>query len=318
VLAGIAGLGAGTAAAHGAFQARPDWTTAFTAWEFDPLFIVPLVAVAWAYGAAVRKVNREHPASPFPAIRVGYFAAGLAALVLALMSPIAAYDTTLFSVHMIQHMLITAVAAPLLLLGAPVTLALRAASPQVRKEVLLPVLHSRLVRAVSFPVVAWLLFTGVMWISHYSPLFDAALENAWLHRLEHALYLGSALLFWWPAVGLDLSPWRLNHPLRLLYVFLQMPQQAFLGTAIYNAGTVIFPHYASLQRDWGPTPLRDQQYAGIIMWVVGDVLFLIALACIAYGWVKYEERSAKRGDAARARSRARAAAAAAASDSHGG
>jgi putative copper resistance protein D len=119
-------------------------------------------------------------------------------------------------------------------------------------------------------------------------------------------------------VGLDLSPWRLNHPLRLLYVFLQMPQQAFLGTAIYNAGTVIFPHYASLQRDWGPTPLRDQQYAGIIMWVVGDVLFLIALACIAYGWVKYEERSAKRGDAARARSRARAAAAAAARDSHGG
>jgi putative copper resistance protein D len=126
------------------------------------------------------------------------------------------------------------------------------------------------------------------------------------------------LLFWWPAVGLDLSPWRLNHPLRLLYVFLQMPQQAFLGTAIYNAGTVIFPHYASLERDWGPSPLRDQQYAGIIMWVVGDVLFLIALACIAYGWVKYEERSAKRGDAARARDRARAAAAAAASDTHGG
>jgi cytochrome c oxidase assembly factor CtaG len=90
----------------------------------------------------------------------------------------------------------------------------------------------------------------------------------------------------------------------MLYVFLQMPQNSFLAVSIYGAEQVIFPHYRTLSRTWGPSPALDQAYAGVIMWVGGDVAFLTALAFIAYGWVKYDEREAKRTDRRLARERA--------------
>jgi putative copper resistance protein D len=282
--------------------------TVLTGWQFDPFFIVPAVVVTWAYLAAVRKVRREHPTNPVPTRRVVYFLLGMAALVLAIMSPIASYDTDLFALHMVQHLLIIMVAAPLLLLGAPITLILRVSSPRFRKGVVLPLLHSRVVRGLAFPVVAWGLLAAVMWISHFSSLFDAALEHTWLHYLEHALYMVAALLFWWPVTAADPAPWRLGHPIRLLYVFLQMPQNSFLAVAIYSSNNVIFPHYETLARTWGPSPLTDQHYAGLIMWLGGDALFLIALACLAFGWVQAEDRASKREDRRLARERAAAAA----------
>jgi putative copper resistance protein D len=210
---------------------------------------------------------------------------------------------------MVQHLLLTLVAAPLLALGGPVTLALRASSGRVRRRWILPVLHSRVLRILAFPVVAWVLFAGVMWGTHFSPLFDLALENRWIHDLEHVLYLGSALLFWWPAVGVDPAPWRLAHPVRILYVLLQMPQNTFLAVVILNASAPLYPHYASLVRPWGPTPLADQQIAGGIMWLGGDVLFIAAVAAILAGWMRHEERdnprSERRADLERADIRAR-------------
>ena len=125
-----------------------------------------------------------------------------------------------------------------------------------------PILHSRVLRVLSFPVVAWLVFAGVMWGTHFSPLFDRSLEDPLVHDLEHALYLGAGLLFWWPAVGLDPSPWRMPHPVRAMYVFLQMPQNTFLAVTILNAPAPLYPHYATLARTWGPSALDDQQIAG--------------------------------------------------------
>jgi putative copper resistance protein D len=218
------------------------------------------------------------------------FLLGLAVIAFALMSGIDAYDTTLFSVHMVQHLLLTLVAAPLIALGAPITLLLRAATPDVRHRLILPILHSRGLRVASFPVVSWLVFAGVMWGTHFSPLFDASLENPLVHDLEHALYLGAGLLFWWPAVGLDPSPWRMPHPVRAMYVFTQMPQNTFLAVTILNSGSVLYAHYATLVRPWGPTPLADQQTAGGIMWVGGDLLFLSAMAAILAGWMAFEGR----------------------------
>lgn len=274
-----------------------------TRWEFDPAFVLAAVLASWAYAAAVASVNAAHPLSRYPGRRVVCFYAGMGVLVLAIMSPVAYYAATLFSVHMWQHMLIVMVAAPLLLLGTPVTLALRAASPSLRRSVLLPVLHSRALRAITFPVVAWVFFTATMWVSHFSPLFNAALENAWLHRLEHGWYLSAALLFWWQVIGLDPTPWRMNHPVRMLYLFLQMPQNSLLGTAVYNASGVLYTHYAATGRTWGPSPLFDQEVAGITMWVIGDLLFLLALGIVAYGWVQHEERRSRIDDAARARAK---------------
>jgi putative copper resistance protein D len=225
------------------------------------------------------------------------------------MSGIDAYDTSLFSVHMVQHLLLTLVAAPLIALGAPITLLLRAATPNVRQRLILPILHSRILRALSFPVVAWLIFAGVMWGSHFSPLFDASLENPLIHDLEHALYLAAGLLFWWPAVGLDPSPRRLPYPVRAMYVFLQMPQNTFLAVTILNAPAVLYAHYATLVRSWGPPPLEDQRIAGGIMWLSGDILFLLALGAILAGWMRHEKAREvvvdRRLDAERAAIRAR-------------
>jgi putative copper resistance protein D len=302
-LALAAALSPGVALAHGAVEGKPSVSTLLTGWEFDPVFLFPLALVTWAYYSAVRQVNRAHPNSRVPRSRPIYFGLGLGIVVIAIASPLAAYDTTLFSAHMWQHMLLMMIGAPLLLLGQPITLALRVASPRVRKGILLPVLQSLPVKVLAFPVIAWLIFAGTMWTSHFLPIFNAALENVWLHRLEHLWYISAALLFWWPVIGADPSPWRMPHPIRLLYVFLQMPQNSFLALAIYSAGEPLYQHYATLPRTWGPSPLTDQQLAGITMWVFGDLLFLGALAFLAYAWVKHEELAAERTDRALARER---------------
>ncbi len=306
--AACAALTPSFALAHGGGAPRPALPAVLLRWELDPFFLVSLAATVYLYFRLVARVNRAHSGNRFPVRRQLAFAGGIAALVVAIASPLATYDTALFSAHMVQHLLIISVAAPLLLLGQPITLVLRASSSRLRKEVFLPLLHSHALRTLAFPPLAWLMFTAVLWLTHYSPLFNGALENGWLHRLEHGLYLGTALLFWWPAIAADPGPWRMNHPFRLLYVFLQMPQNSFLAVSLANAGRVIFPHYENLQRDWGPSPLSDQEWAGYIMWIGGDAGFLVALALLVYGWVRHEERAARRGDRARARERAKAAA----------
>lgn len=257
-------------------------------WTFEPAVVLPLLAAAIGWLRIVQRIDRAHPANPVPRRRTVAFLAGLAAIAVALLSGIDRYDTTLFSIHMVQHVLLTLVAAPLIVLGAPITTLLRAATPNVRRTVILPILHSRVLRVLSFPLVSWLLFAAVMWGSHFSPLFNAALEDPAVHDLEHALFVGAGLLFWWPAVGLDPSPWRMPHPVRAMYVFLQMPQNTFLAVTILNSTVVLYAHYATTVRTWGPSVLEDQQIAGGVMWLSGDILFLTGLAGILAGWMLHE------------------------------
>jgi putative copper resistance protein D len=303
LLALLAAAVPASAAAHGAEAPPPSFPGVLLAWRFDPLPVVLLVGAAAAWFVAVRRVNRAHPGNPHPAHRSWLFLGGLAAIGVALLSPIEAYEGSLFSVHMVQHLLLQLVAAPLLLAAGPITLALRASPPRPRR-MLLAVLRSPILHALSFPVVTWLLFAGVNWGWHFSALYDEALENPLLHHLQHATFLGAALLFWWPAIGADPSPWRLPHPVRLLYLFLAMPQNSFLGVALLQATAVLYPHYVSNLRGWGPTPLEDQQLGGMIMWVVGDVAFLAGMAVVVWLWVRQEERRTVRLDARLASERA--------------
>ena len=274
----------------------PSAATLLLGWTFEPL---PTLGIALAVGWwwwAVRRVDRAHPANPVPRRRSVAFGLAMTALAFALLSGIDTYATTLFSVHMVQHVLLALVAAPLIAYAAPITLLLRVSSPATRARWVLPVLHSRVVRFLAFPVVAWLIFAGVMWAAHFSSLFDAALEDPLVHDLEHALFLGSALLFWWPAVAQDPAPWRMPHPMRAFYVFLQMPQNTFLAVVILGATAALYPHYATNQRAWGPTPLEDQQAAAGIMWLAGDAIFLVAILAIIAGWMRSEAREAARHD----------------------
>lgn len=294
-LAGIlAVLGlAPVALAHGSVVPPPPDALAFVVdWSFDPTIWLPVIVAVIVWRSAVGRVNRAHPDNPVPRIRSISWYAGLAAILIALDSGIERYDTTLFSVHMVQHMLLVFAAPPLLLYAGPITLLLRVSSAQTRKRWVLPFLHSRVVRWLSFPVVSWILFAAVMWGTHFSPLFDASLENLMIHRLEHALFLGSGLLFWWPLVGPDPSPWRLAPPMRVLYAGLQMPQNTFLAVAIFMSDTPLYQHYVTTVRSWGPTPLADQQLAGGLMWIGGDFVFIGAVILLVAAWMRDDERRA--------------------------
>ncbi|MEO8541907.1 MAG: cytochrome c oxidase assembly protein [bacterium] len=302
-------LAPSVALAHGTDAPKPTLWLLLTRWDFDPLFIIVGGGATWWYLTTSRAVSKAHPKSPWPKKRSAFFFSGIGVMAFAVMAPPFSYDGVLFSVHMWQHILLMMVASPLILMGTPITLLLRSVSRDTRRNVILPILHSRAMRVVTFPVIAWLIFAATMWGSHFSPLFNAALEHPWLHMLEHMLYVTVALMFWWQVIGLDPTPWRMAHPIRVLYVFLQMPQNSFLALAIYETNRVLYSHYATTQRTWGPTPLEDQQLAGITMWIIGDLLFLTAVGFVIAGWVKHEELEGKRQDRALARDRAAAAAA---------
>jgi cytochrome c oxidase assembly factor CtaG len=266
-------------------------TVALTAWRFDPPLVAGLVTAGVLY---LRGVERVHRPDRRLVNRAACFLGGLAVLWIALQSPIDSYADVRLSVHMVQHLLLTMVAAPLLVLGAPVTLLLRAATPAFRRRWVLPPLRSRPVRLLTAPVVCWAQFALVLWGSHFSPLYDAAVRNAGIHVLEHLLYVGSAVLFWSPVVGVDPSPKRLSHPARLLYVFLAMPQASFLGLAMWGASRVLYPSYAAAL---GAAALDDQRLAGTIMGSVGMLFLVTALGLVLLDWLRREEREAARADA---------------------
>jgi len=296
--AGLAVLvAAGPVVAHGPVAPDPPTLgSLLLAWTFAPLPTLGIaIAVAW-WLWAVRRVDARHPGHPVPRRRTAAFVAAMLALGVALASGIERYDTTLFSIHMLQHVLLVLVAAPLIALAAPITLVLRLASPASRRGWILPILHSRIVRTLAFPVTAWVIFAGVMWGSHFSGLFDVALEQPIVHDLEHGVFLASALLFWWPAVGVDPAPWRLNHPARIGYVFLQMTQNTFLAVVLLNVSTVLYPHYATLGRPYGINPLDDQRLAAGVMWIAGDAIFLAAIMVLVAGWMRSEARGQARSD----------------------
>ncbi len=288
---------AGPALAHGPVPIEPPTAASLlfgSTFEPIPTLGIALTVVWWLW--AVRRVDAAHPSNPVPRRRTMAFLAGMLALAFALVSGIARYDTALFSVHMIQHVLLMLVAAPLLALAAPVTLVLRLSSSATRQRWLLPVLHSRVVRFLAHPVSAWVIFAAMMWGTHFSPLFNASLEDPVIHDFEHLLFLTGALLFWWPAVALDPAPWRMSHPARIGYLFTQMTQNTFLAVVILNTTAVLYAHYATLVRPWGMAAIDDQRLAAGIMWIAGDAVFLTAILAVVAGWMRAEARNEARAD----------------------
>jgi cytochrome c oxidase assembly factor CtaG len=269
--------------------------TILRSWRFDPIIVLPLAAAAALYVRGVMRIRAARPS--FPRWRTACFLSSLGVFYLALQSPIEAYSDRLFSVHMVQHLLLTMVAAPLLVLGTPVVLALRASTGSFRGRVLVPVLHSRPAALLSHPVVSWSLFTIALWASHFTNLYEAALANETVHGLEHILYITTGVLFWRPVVGRETGPSRITHPARLLYLFLAMPQMALLGLAIYSSDQVLYPHYIVTTSALGTSALADQHLAGAFMWIASMVLMLPAMAFVLFDWMRKEAREGARFDA---------------------
>jgi len=269
--------------------------TILRSWSFDPIVVLGLFAAGALYLHGVARVGQAR--SSFPRWRVACFLSGLGVAYLALQSPIQAYSGRLFSIHMVQHLLLTMVAAPLVVLGTPIVLALRASTSSFRGRVLVPLVHSRPAAVLSHPVVSWSVFTVALWASHFTNLYEEALGNQAVHGLEHALYVIAAVLFWRTVVGLETGQSRITHPARLLYLFLAMPQMAFLGLAIYSSDQVLYPHYVLTASALGTSALADQHLAGALMWIASMVLMLPAMAFVLFDWMRKEDREAARMDA---------------------
>jgi putative copper resistance protein D len=270
-------------------------------WRFDPAVTLGTIVAGFVYARSASLVRRRHGRSAFPVHRVACFLSGLAVVYVALQSPIDSYADLLLSDHMAQHLLLTMVAAPLLVLGTPITLALAATSARNRRRYVLPVLRSKVVRVLGSPLFGWAAFAVVMWGTHYPPLYDAALKSETIHSLEHLAYLSSAALFWWPVFGLDPNPARIPHAARILYLFLAMPVTAVLGLSIYSSNHVLYPFYATATASIGGSPLSDQHLAGGIMWEGGLLLMVPTLAFVLLDWMRRDELEAERTDARRAR-----------------
>jgi putative membrane protein len=274
----------------------PGWVASREVWSEDPVVIGALAATATAYACGVRRARRRHGRAAVPKRHVGAFAGGLVAIAVALLSPLDYWAGQLFSAHMVQHDLLAMVAPPLLLLGAPLTVALRAVAPATARHWIVPVLHSRPVLLLAAPPVAFGLFTTFLWVAHLSPLYDAALRDDRIHALEHLGLLGLGLLFWWPVVGLDPNPRPLSHPARLLYLFVMMPASSLLGLALTTANHVLYPAYVLTAATLGVSALEDQRLAGVIMWE-GDMLFVVAvMAMVLLDWLDSDERRTLRAE----------------------
>lgn len=263
-------------------------------WTFDPAVIFGLAVAGVLYVRADRRVRRERGDRRFPRARRREFLAGLAVIFIALESPIDTGSATSFSVHMVQHLLLTMIAAPLLVLGAPVTLALLASSPADRRR-LSAALRRPPLRTLSQPIAAWALFFGVLWGSHFTGLFEASLRSDALHALEHVAYLVTAVLFWMPVVSRDPSPSGLSYPARILYLFFAMASMAFLGLALFSATHVLYPAYATVEGT--AKALADQRIGGTLMWVIGMFQIVPALGLVMLAWMRADEREALRVDA---------------------
>jgi cytochrome c oxidase assembly factor CtaG len=266
-----------------------------TSWELAWLPLVSAVVLAVLYLVAVRRLRRR--GVPWPVGRtICFVGLGLGTFLLVTTSALAVYDTTLFWVHMVQHMVLAMITPVFLALGAPVTLALRTLPPGGRR-VVLAVLHSLAAKVLTFPVVAGAVFVATPFALYLTGWYEATLRHPVLHDLNHVHFVLVGCLWFWPILSLDPMPNRVPYPMRLLAVFATMPFHAFLGVAIMSQSTLIAGDwYRGLDRHWGPTLLADQHLGGGLLWASGDLVALLVLGALFLQWARASEREAVRED----------------------
>ena len=272
--------------------------TVFTGWELAAVLALLTLAAAGLYAVGVNRLASR--GDHWPVGRTVAFAAGILAFVLATQSGLAAYDTTLLSVHMVQHMILSMVVPLLVALSAPVTLALRTLPARPRRW-LLAVLHSRIAKVLTFPPLTLLLYVVSPWALYFSGWYSASLQSAFVHELMHVHLVVVGSLFFWPIVGVDPVPGRVQYPFRMLLVLLTLPFHAFLGVTIMSQTELLGGDwYPNLHRgdlgSWLPSPADDQHLAGGILWSSGDLIALMVFAVLFAQWVRASMKESERED----------------------
>jgi cytochrome c oxidase assembly factor CtaG len=248
--------------------------------------VVPLalpLAAALAYALGLARAGDRVGA---PALA---WAAGVLALAVALSPPVDGWADARLSAHMVQHLLIAMVAAPLLAAGAPVRVALRGLRRPARRR-LATALHARPVRWLAHPATGWAAFTAVMLGTHLTGLYGLALRHPAVHGLEHLAYLAAGLAYWAPLVGADPLPVRTGSAGRVVWLLASMPPMGLLGAWLLT-GPLRYPEYA------GPGALSDQRMAASVMWAGGSLLLALATVVLVYAALVGEERRQRRREA---------------------
>ena len=258
----------------------------WTAWHAHPSIIITLLVLTGAYLLGVGPLRqRFHLAEEVSPGQVTLFLTGILLMFVALLSPLHELgDNYLFSAHMVQHLLLTLVVPPLLLLGTPGWL-------------VQPLLTSsrvvRVIRILTMPVVAFIVFNMVFAVWHVPTLYDLALRERGIHILEHLMFLLAGVILWWPVLSPTTRVPRSPYIVQMVYLFVQPTVPAILGAIITFADRVLYSWYAEAPRVWEISAHTDQQLGGVIMWVPGGMAFLITLMVVFLVWAAKEEASAR-------------------------
>jgi putative membrane protein len=251
-------------------------------WNLAPGLLINLAVQLAAYLACTRgPLRRFFPGSePATALELQLFLIGWLTLSVALVSPIDTLASYSLSMHMVQHILLTLVAPPLMLAGTPRWLF----RPIMRLPFAWPV-----GRTLTNPLVAFLIFNTIFVAWHVPAYYDLALRTEPVHIFEHAMFFGAATLAWWPIFSpMDELP--TVHPLaQTAYLFFQALPTTILGALIAFAPEPLYPHYTSMPRLWGLSVLDDQQLAGLIMWVPGSLVYFGVLTVVFIRWLNRDE-----------------------------
>lgn len=260
----------------------------WTAWNFDPVLLAGLLLVGWVYRRGTAGTRRK-PAGRW---RGRAFAGALLAMGVALVSPLETLSGALASAHMVQHVLLLMVAAPMFVLSAPFGTLLRGVPPAVRRATMRSRRRLRLaparLRPLQHPAAVWLLHVGTLWFWHASVPYQAALENELIHAVEHASFLITAALFWSVVLG-KAARSRVSYGGGIVLLFAAALHSVFLSALLTFADSSWYPGYRESTRPWGLDPLADQQLAGVIMWVPAGLVYAGAALTLLVAWVRATE-----------------------------
>jgi len=260
----------------------------WASWSADWWLWLLIALSGWLYVRGVRALWQAAGVNAgVSALHVAAFAAGWLTLVGALLSPLDALSADLFWAHMVQHELLMIVAAPLLMIGRPLGPYAWALPERWRHRVALLIRELGIplaVHALTRPLPAWIVGLVALWVWHIPASFDAALASEGIHTLQHLTFFLSALLFWWSLVRIRRG--ERSYGIAVLSVITTGLHTSLLGALLTFAGSVWYRAYAARALQWGFTPLEDQQLGGLIMWIPGGLVYLIAVLALMALWLQ--------------------------------
>ncbi len=276
-------------------ETAPGFAEVMGQFAFDAPWYGLLLLAAAFYAVAWLRVRADRPRVPPGWRRMGAFMLGLLLVFVATQSPLEHYGNQLLWADFGGMLLLTMIAPPLLLLGSPLILAFRVSGPRGRAR-LRRLYRGRTARIVAMPIASWLAFAVVTYAWQFTALTEEAAANVFVRDVQQLSLLAVSLLFWWPALCADPVPWRMSHPLRVLYVAVEMTHKALFGAMFLSLNTPIHETFAANAPAWAPSAMTDQGVAILVLWVGGSLVFLAALVAIAVGWIRYEARQSRRID----------------------